>query len=364
MSDILTSSAMIENQKTLVAYLKTQSTTALPSLPDDSGFRTTNSNSGTLAGWPLKTSKCWCVIPSTPTNITVVDAWKQWVTPNIETRTNGFKVCNTDGSYWRCDALCTWTVPAGVTSVQFQLWGPGGGTSSQCCCGGAPFGPSGAYMLAKLNVTAGDVYTLCAGCAYCCFASQTTPGIAMTPTYITGPGLSICAMGAIPCIAVWSCDVGALTNAGNLMLPSQDNCSATQCSGWNFCWDSGDDNTYVPHAFSSSANWCVKCTDSSKNQQYWGVQGLWPAVCLGASLSACFSSISTPVVGFECCVMAFEFPNGQTCQGQGTGGCYYGAASGYLRIPGAGGSGLVMTGGGAASGGDSGRFGMICVSYN
>ena len=352
---------MIENQKTLVAYLKTQSTTAAPSLSDDSGFRGVT---GTLSGWPLKTTKNWCIIPISPTYQPVTDAWKTWVSPNIETRTNGVKVCNTDGSYWRCDAACTWTVPAGVTNVQFQLWGPGGGTSSQCCCGGAPFGPSGAYMLVKMNVTAGDVYTLCAGCAYCCYASQTTPGVSSTPTYITGPGLSVCAMPGMPCVVTWSNDVGSTVTAGNSQYPAQDNCAPTMCSGWNFCWDSGDDATYVPHAFSSSANWCVKCNDTSRNQQYWGVQGLWPSMCMGSTLGGCFSSVSTPVVGFESCVMQAEYPWGQSCQGQGTGGCYYTAAAGYLRIPGAGGTGLVMTGGGASIGGDSGRFGMICVSYN
>lgn len=361
MSDILASAAMIENQKTLVTYLKSQSSTGVPTLPDDSGFRGTT---GTLSGWPLKTTKNWCGIPINAQQQVVSDAWKTWVSPNIETRTNGFKVCNTDGAYWRCDASCTWTVPAGVTNVQFQIWAPGGGTSSQCCCGGAPFGPSGAYMLTKLNVTAGDVYTLCAGCSYCCWASQTTPGLTNTPSYITGPGLSICANGPVVCATCWSLDVGATTNANNTQWPSQDNCAPTQCSGWNFCWDSSDDNTYVPHSFSSYANWCVKCSDTSKNQQYWGVQGLWPSMVLGSSLSSCFQSISTPVVGFENHTVAMDWPNGYACQGGSVGGCYYNAPSGYLRIPGAGGFGLVMTGGGASIGGDAGRFGMVCVSWN
>lgn len=361
MSDILASSAMIENQKTLVAYLKTQSTTGLPSLTTDAGFRGT---SGTLTGWPLTASKNWCTIPISGGSQLVTDAWKCWVSPNIETRTNGFKVCNTDGSYWRCDASCTWTVPAGVTSVQFQIWGPGGSNSSQCCCGGAPFGPSGAYMLTKMNVTPGDIYTLCAGCSYCCYASQTTPGLDSSPSYITGPGISICATAGRGCATCWSKDVGALTNANNTMYPSQDNCAPTQCSGFNFCWDGTDDNMYVPHAFSENAQWCVKCGDTSKNQTYWGVQGLWPAMAIAGSLNSGFCSVSTPVVGFEKCTMEFSYPNGNSCQGGSFGGCYYGAGSGYLRIPGAGGSALAIEGGGASTGGDAGRFGMVCVSWN
>jgi len=361
MSDILTSSAMIENQKTLVNYLSSLGGSGLPTLTTDAGFRGVT---GTLTGWPLLQTKNWCCIPLNAGVSLPVDAWKCWVSPNIEIRTNGFKVCNTDGSYWRCDASCTWTVPAGVTSAQFQIWGPGGGNSGQCCCGGAPFGPSGAYMLAKMNVTAGDVFTLCAGCAYCCWADQTTPGLNGSPSYITGPGISICATAGRGCTSCWSKDVGQLTNANNIWYPSQDGCAATSCSGFNFCWDTSDDNNYVPHAFSENAQWCVKCADTAKNQTYWGVQGLWPAMALGSSISSCFHSISTPVVGFEECTLEFNFPSGSSCQGGGFGGCYWGGPSGSLRIPGAGGMALAMVGGGAAIGGDSGRFGMVCVSWN
>lgn len=360
MSDILASSAMIENQKTLVAYLKTQSTTGTPSLSNDAGFRGT---SGTLTGWPLLTSKDWCTIPISGGQQLVTDAWKCWVSPNIETRTNGFKVCNADGSYWRCDAACTWTVPAGVTSVQFQIWGPGGSNSSQCCCGGAPFGPSGAYMLAKMNVIAGEVYTLCAGCSYCCYANETTSGISSSPSYITGPGISICTTAGIGCATCWAKDVGSLATANATQYPAQDGCAPSQCSGFNFCWDSSADSNYVPHAFSSLAQWCVKCLDTSKNQTYWGVQGVWPAMSINTSLESGFCSVSTPVVGFEKCVMEFMYPNGNSCQGGGYGGCYYGAPANYLRIPGSGGSALAMNGGGASIGGDAGRFGMVCVSW-
>jgi hypothetical protein len=78
----------------------------------------------------------------------------------------------------------------------------------------------------------------------------------------------------------------------------------------------------------------------------------------------CWCSTSTPVVGFEKCVMEFASPWGNSCQGGSYGGCYYGAQYGYLRIPGSGGMGLVAEGGMAAIGGDSGRFGMVCVSWN
>jgi hypothetical protein len=171
-------------------------------------------------------------------------------------------------------------------------------------------------------------------------------------------------MGARSCATCWAKEVGSTATANNTQYPAQDGCAPSQCSGWNFCWDSGGDNNYVPHAFSGEANWCVKCGDTNSNQQYWGVQGLWPAMSLSTSLEAGFCSVSTPVVGFEKCVTEFMYPNGNSCQGGGYGGCYYGAPAGYLRIPGAGGSALAMSGGGASVGGDAGRFGMVCVSWN
>jgi hypothetical protein len=358
MSDILTSSAMIENQKTLVNYLSSLGGSGLPTLTTDAGFRGVT---GTLTGWPLLQLKCWNCIPLNGGFSLPVDAWKCHVSPNIETRTNGLKVCNTDGSYWRCDSSCTWTVPAGVTSVQFQVWGPGSGTSGQCCCGGAPFGPSGAYMLAKMNVVAGEVYTLCAGCSYCCYADQTTPGLSHTPSYITGPGISICALPGRSCGMCWSKDVGSTTTANNTQYPDQGNCAPTQCSGWNFCWDSGDDSNYVPHAFSGEANWCVKCGDTAKNQTYWGVQGTWPVMALGSSFSTCFHTISAPVVGFESCTMEYSFPAGVAC---GCGGRNWGRDNGNLRFPGSGGMAYNMIAGGGAGQGDAGGMGMICVSWN
>ena len=132
----------------------------------------------------------------------MVTNWEATLKPFVETRANGMKTCDTSG-YYRCGSQCNWTVPSGVTNVQFQLWGPGGGTSSNCCCGGNPFGPSGAYAVVQMDVTAGDVYCLCGGCAYCCCGRQTTPGICGTPTFISGPGLCICADSGISCYCHW-----------------------------------------------------------------------------------------------------------------------------------------------------------------
>lgn len=352
MSDILVHAAILENQKAIINYV---AKTIDPSIIlDASPFKTP----AALVGAPLK-GKTWCSIPMT-TCPSVVKSWKKFLTPEVKTFAQGFKVCDTSG-YFRCGASCTWTVPAGVTKAQFQLWGPGGGTSGQCCCGGSPYGPSGAYMVASLDVTPGASYTLCAGCAYCCWANQTTPGLCQGDTYVTGPNLSICAQGAVSCYSVWHSSLGNSTNSGNSQIPSQDGTGPTQCSGWNFCWDSSSDDTYIPHSF-SERTWAVLCADTSKNQTYFGIPGMFPAFKLGCDLHTASCSISTPVFGFENCVCTWSYSGSQqTCTGYG--GCYWSGTAGYRQIPGAGGSATYSCGGTDAYCGDSGRMGMICVSY-
>ena len=68
-------------------------------------------------------------------NPIMVNCWQAALTPLACPRSNGFKVCDTSG-YYRCGADCNWCVPAGVDKVLFQVWAPGGGTSTNCCCGG------------------------------------------------------------------------------------------------------------------------------------------------------------------------------------------------------------------------------------
>lgn len=76
------------------------------------------------------------------------------------TFTTSFTYCQLNGQ------CCLFTVPAGVTDVQFQIWG-GGGASQSCqhgtCCSFSPPGGSGEYTYVRMRVTAGQTYTLCAG---------------------------------------------------------------------------------------------------------------------------------------------------------------------------------------------------------
>lgn len=61
---------------------------------------------------------------------------------------------------------CQWTVPAGATQAQFQIWGAGG-NGSACdwgsCCSYSLSGGNGEYTFVKMQVTPGQKFTLCAG---------------------------------------------------------------------------------------------------------------------------------------------------------------------------------------------------------
>jgi hypothetical protein len=82
-------------------------------------------------------------------------------------------------------------------------------------------------------------------------------------------------------------------------------------------------------------------------------------MCIGSDLQTGTFSVSTPVFGFENCVCCQPW-GGTTCSG-----CCRGwlAGGNTLGVPGAGGYSSQVFGGCNACGGDSGRMGMICVSW-
>ena len=112
-----------------------------------------------------------------------------------------------------CSVVCdfgtpgcsVFTVPAGITSLTFEIWGAGGGGGAHCCCDcyhGGPPGAGGGYSSISIATTAGCTYTVCVGAGgmvscvgsctlhWCCF------GQAGGTTYVTGYNLSnFCATG-------------------------------------------------------------------------------------------------------------------------------------------------------------------------
>jgi len=114
-----------------------------------------------------------------------------------------------------CDAynrgtVCGWCVPAGVSEVEFHVWGGGGGgAGSRGCHGGLP-GWSGAY--AKKTVTGvseGDCYLLCAGhggkCSRCDFQAPAR-GCDGCCSFVIGTGLTnFCADGGYGGVGCCQC---------------------------------------------------------------------------------------------------------------------------------------------------------------
>lgn len=295
----------------------------------------------------------------------IVSSWQEVLTPIVDeftaSATSGFKVCDSN-STWRCGFGCAWVVPAGVCRAQFQLWGAGGGTSSMCCCGGAPYGPSGAYQVVQMDVTPGHTYSICAACAGCCYATMAAPAQTTTCTCVNGCGLAAYAEPGCSCIDQWRIDLGLTSQTSNACIPDPVNndIGPQHENGWNFCWDSSNDDLYNCFAL-SSATWGTSCADPARNIVNYGINGLWPAIYIGASFGTAFCTISTPVFGFEDCVCSLGGGDGvsiSTCAG-----CLGAAVSGVRRIPGAGGAASMVCGGTGACTGDTGRFGMVCVSY-
>lgn len=96
---------------------------------------------------------------------------------------------------------CLWTVPTGITWIQFQLWGGGGGGAGSCCCMMGRSGGNGSYTTKTVNAASGSTL---AGCQYTLCAAGTTgtapsqPGCGGYTTYATGFGLSnLCARGGV-----------------------------------------------------------------------------------------------------------------------------------------------------------------------
>lgn len=110
-------------------------------------------------------------------------------------------VCNGytfDDNYCR-NVLCNWCVPAGVTSITFEIWGGGGGGGATCCCAFGFPGGSGAYAKKTVTGTLGGCqYFIFPGYATCCRPDMPT-GFQGCKTYITGYGLNnFCAEGGLP----------------------------------------------------------------------------------------------------------------------------------------------------------------------
>lgn len=266
-------------------------------------------------------------------------------------------VYDSGSGFLRCGANCTWVVPGGVTTAQFQIWGAGGGSGSGCCCGGAPFGAIGAFATVVLSVTPGDSYTLCAGCAYCCYVSRAQHDLASCPSYVTGTGLTnFCAMG------------GFAGTFRRMQVSGKTNCRYQNV----ICTDSGPCicNVGTDYCFTNSCATCGYIPFIADPQQTWYGTATGSIVFGMPSVlgSGCFDTNNygyhehPPVIGpchtaqpNSCCCFPFD---SSTC-----GGCCCAVSTGIMVYPGAGGFATHIMGGCNTKCGDAGRGGMVRVTW-
>lgn len=302
---------------------------------------------------------CWlnCVEPCLQGCPHATDYW--CFIPELagSTPEKSLKVCDT-GTQFNCGKCCSWTVPADASLIRFQLWGAGGGSGPGCCCGGSPFGATGAYASVIIPATAGCSYTICTGCAYCCFPSVggngRKPGC---PTYVDGYGLNnVCATGGAGTMGQW---MGAYGKANTYRLSHWSHPDAGPCfcnSGHDYCFTSSCATCgEIDHVPQSEYFGTVTHPQASGSIVY-GLRGMWPKICFNTDHYG--YQCHAPIYGFESSSRCkVEFTSGNCC------GCECSAERGYLQIPSAGGFYTHAMGGGTSLCGDMGRMGMVCIQW-
>ena len=347
-ADVLTYNALQEINQELKAESAALSVGITSALGGGSGGGGSNTDSILMvSGAGAPNTGLWCMIPKVAAE---GGAW-----------TGGFKVCETS-NYKRCDASCTWTVPAGTTCARFQVWGAGGGSGSSCCCGGSPNGGSGAYASVIMPVTAGQTYTLCAGCAYCCYTERSQMTADGGESYVQGQGLTnFCAEGGESNIycesrerrhkAQWEQNGFCAFRGMCICNTGTDYCSAEQETG-----GLGQPDSWYDMNDQATGNHKTFHGTGPSGSEVWGVPGQWSYgryVC-GAKEHCTWSP---GIYGFptsSCCCYCFSNENS---------GCCFQACYCAHQIPGAGAFGYSTCGGDNSGCADVGRMGMVCVSY-
>lgn len=144
------------------------------------------------------------------------------------------------GGQGQCTAssihCCNYTIPSNVNCVQFDLYGAGGNSWGSNCCGGSLYGATGAFATITMPVCSGWSYTMCVGCARCCYAgdySQVGGWWGMTGgqrSCISGCGLCMYTMGGTSnqLTHMWQ----MLGYYGNWL----QHCYGNRCAGSGVCW--------------------------------------------------------------------------------------------------------------------------------
>lgn len=292
-----------------------------------------------------------------------------------------FWVCDPD--YRRCGRCCNWTIPNvnSCVCVQFDMWSPGAYNSSGYCCGHAVWGANGSFGSIVACLPAGCQYTICGGCAICCYAGPDYQGYGHQGSCTKVVGYALCGV----------CVPSPTPHALKYFFWSQMfRGPATQCRSFNcadgsgqcFCggmWQCADNSCATCGIIKASANdalplgtlagpaggvkghyYKVKgagggcyCKDSN-NYGWYATIGVprFPYIATGGG--------NTEETGYNCSAMC-RSASSSTCSGcQWSGGI---GGGNKPPIPGLGAGPVHVMGSCTNSYGDSGRMGAVRVSY-
>lgn len=279
--------------------------------------------------------------------------------------------CTAGGAYWRCGSCCYFVVPSGVTKVQFTGWGPGNSTGGISGCGGSPYGSTGAFFTTTIDVTAGEGYTVCAGCAYCCYPGQNDVYYSNGgATWIQGPGLcNLCA------------DPGRHSFINVQAFNNGMSCRCRAGVPWCMFNNSGGGcycacSTY--YCFDNSCASCG-CLSTIGNRMFaygcspraiiYKVMGHYGGWCYDTNHYGHTTEPGVPFMcganyNWTCCVGCHFCWTSGTCYGKCCAACciWQIRGKGERRMPGLGGT-MSHTMGGQGNCGDAGRGGGVRISF-
>lgn len=281
-----------------------------------------------------------------------------------------------DFNYGKC---CLWTVPSGTTKVMFEIWGPGGAAGAGVCCGGHPFGQTGAFAQTFINVVAGNQFTVCAGCAikYCSYCSQSCISQSC-PSFICASGLQganecfcMCAQGGIHNLCCEMTDRTRVVCGGIVCATSCDGryhywgtCACICSSGSNYCGQTMEvcrsnlDNNNVPTipgsgtcSYLSVSTGAIKVCGTGALDYF--VQGQWSGGCINDANCGRWCTPGVPRFGCNCCICFQNYCCGYQRR----------AACGCNCVVGMGGMPSNVCGGATGIYGDYGRQGGVRITY-
>lgn len=329
--------------------------------------------------------------------------------------TSHVSIANTTTEY-NCGQCCQVTVPAGVTRMGVTAIAPGGPSKMSNCCGfGAP-GPTGHFASYIMQVSEGDVFAFCAGCAnacrpYCCGygleKSCPTTHCSISGTY--GTAMLVCLKSPDPWYCTedrnrkWANINARCPGTTNLTGPyccSGENCYSisylgTQCMcpqcGTSGCMDGNDHGCFQFGNCSqeNAENQCygelpfqpdrlgdggiAYCNSTAMDQDPYfnsiASAGIVPGSCYkvkggwtgGMNRNNCWMGYMPPSpygVSVLACDTSCRYCWTNCCPG-----CMYAAQCNIRCAPGLGGSPNLACGGTTGMYSDRGRMGAVCVQF-